>query len=464
VVAQYTEGLTRLIVHAPGRRLDVAFPAHLAVVTVLPGLLRRAGGDLADSGLHHDGWVLRRADGTVLDPAGTFAGQRVRDGEVLHLVPRRLNWPEAEYDDIVDAIAADARDRGRRWDGAATRAAGLTTTAVALAVALAVLLRSGPPWTVVAVVAVTVSVVLLGAGAVLARAIADAAVGAMVAASAVPFAFLGGLVLLVDEPLSQVGAPQVILGSALAAGAAVFGYMGTAGWGRVFVAAAAAAGCGVAGGLVSLPAPGPAAAAALVSGTLLLVSPMLPAAAVRLGRMPLPQLPRTPEDLIADHPLPDRRSIAVATTRADESLIGLLLGTNAATIGCFVVLCATGDTAARWLVATVALSLLLRGRFYAALRHRVPLLIAGLAGFVALTAFSVAQSAGPAGDSVSVALPIALAVAAGGVAAGLAYSGRPVSPRLGRLADVLDVVLTLAVTPLVCAILGLFGVMRGLFG
>jgi len=47
--------LTRLVVHAPGRRLDVAFPANVPVVSVLPGLLRRAGDDLADGGLGHDG-------------------------------------------------------------------------------------------------------------------------------------------------------------------------------------------------------------------------------------------------------------------------------------------------------------------------------------------------------------------------------------------------------------------------
>ena len=55
--------LTRLVVHAPGRRLDVAFPAHVPVVSVLPVLLRRAGDDLADSGLSHDGWVLRSVKG-----------------------------------------------------------------------------------------------------------------------------------------------------------------------------------------------------------------------------------------------------------------------------------------------------------------------------------------------------------------------------------------------------------------
>jgi type VII secretion integral membrane protein EccD len=446
--------LTRLVVHAPGRRLDVAFPAHVPVVSVLPVLLRRAGDDLADGGLNHDGWVLRRGDGAVLDPSATFAGQRVRDGEALFLVPRRLEWPEAEYDDIVDAIAEGAQRRGRRWSGNETRVAGLAAAGIALASALAELLRDGPPWGTVAVVAGTVAVVLLGVGAVLARAVADAATGAVVAAFGLPFAFVTGLVVLAEEPLGRLGAPHVLLGSALAAGAAVLGYAATAAYGRVFVAGATAGASGVAGGLVALFPLGAVEVAALLAGVLLLTSPMLPALAVRLGRIPLPELPRTPEDLVADRPLPDRRTVTAATVRADEALTGLLLGTTGVAAACLVILAATRDLSAVLLTVAVSVSLLLRGRFYVGLRHRVPLLVAGTVGLVAVGEFALERPA----------LPAYLVIAAVGVAAGLAYSRRPVSPRLGRLADVFDVLLTLAVVPLACAVLGLFGVMRGFFG
>jgi EccD-like transmembrane domain len=57
-----------------------------------------------------------------------------------------------------------------------------------------------------------------------------------------------------------------------------------------------------------------------------------------------------------------------------------------------------------------------------------------------------------------------LGVAATAVAAGLRYSRRQASPRLGRAADVLDVLLTLAVVPLAAGVLGLFGFMRGFGG
>jgi len=378
----------------------------------------------------------------------------VRDGEALFLVPKRLEWPEAEYDDVVDAIAAGAQRRGRRWSAASTRAAGLATAGVALALALAELLRSGPPWGSAALAAGVIAVVLLGGGAVLARAVADAVVGAVVAAFAAPFAFVAGLVALADEPLGRLGAPHVLLGSALAAGAAVLGYVATAAWGRVFVAGAAAGCVGTAGALVALLPLGAVEAAAVVAGVLLLVSPMLPAFAVRLGRIPLPELPRTPEDLVADHPLPDRRVVAAATVRADEALSGLLIGTGGVTAVCLALLAVTRDLSAVLLATAVAAALLLRARFYVGLRHRLPVLIAGLAGLVAVAEFA---APGPT-------LAVYGAVAFMGVAAGLLYSRRPVSPRLGRFADAFDVLLTLAVVPLVCAVLGLFGVMRGLFG
>jgi hypothetical protein len=50
------------------------------------------------------------------------------------------------------------------------------------------------------------------------------------------------------------------------------------------------------------------------------------------------------------------------------------------------------------------------------------------------------------------------------VAAGVAYSTRAPSPRLGRYADLLDILLIVAVVPIACAVLGLYGYARGLAG
>ena len=110
-----TTGLARVTISAPQRRVDVALPEQVPLAELLPEVLRHAGEGLADDGERHGGWVLRRTDGAVLATAQALLPQGVRDGEVLHLVPARAQWPELEYDDVVEAIADGARRRGGAW-------------------------------------------------------------------------------------------------------------------------------------------------------------------------------------------------------------------------------------------------------------------------------------------------------------------------------------------------------------
>jgi hypothetical protein len=49
------------------------------------------------------------------------------------------------------------------------------------------------------------------------------------------------------------------------------------------------------------------------------------------------------------------------------------------------------------------------------------------------------------------------------LAAGLAYSTRPPSPYLRRLADIADVLAIMALVPLAAAVVGLFHALQGLF-
>src|SRR4029453_1287333 len=110
-----TAGLARVTISAPQRRVDVALPEHVPLAELLPEVLRHAGEGQADDGERHGGWLLRRpARGPPVTPQGLFP-KGVRDGEVLHLVPARDDWPELEYDDVVEAIADGARRRGTVW-------------------------------------------------------------------------------------------------------------------------------------------------------------------------------------------------------------------------------------------------------------------------------------------------------------------------------------------------------------
>jgi hypothetical protein len=113
------------------------------------------------------------------------------------------------------------------------------------------------------------------------------------------------------------------------------------------------------------------------------------------------------------------------------------------------------------LVAVVAAALLLRARSFPTVRLRVPLLAAGLAGLAAL-------ALGPAFDSTTVRLtvvaPALLLIAVFTAAAGLTYSRKAPSPYLGRIGDTLDLLLVIAVVPVACGVLGLYGYARGIAG
>jgi hypothetical protein len=70
-----------------------------------------------------------------------------------------------------------------------------------------------------------------------------------------------------------------------------------------------------------------------------------------------------------------------------------------------------------------------------------------------------------AGDTRTRLLVLLGLVATAGVVlvAGLRFSRRSPSPYLGRAADILDVLAIMALIPLTCSVIGLFGAIQGLF-
>ncbi|MBQ0903493.1 type VII secretion integral membrane protein EccD [Micromonospora sp. U21] len=466
-----TTGLARVTISTPQRRVDVALPEQVPLAELLPDVLRHAGEGLADDGERHGGWVLRRTDGALLATAQALLPQGVRDGEVLHLVPARAHWPELEYDDVVEAIADGARRRGGAWSPTATRVAGLAGAAVPLAVGLLALLAGGPAprggWIAAAVVAVLLTV----AGTVASRANGDGAAGATLGGYALPYAFVAGALAVgsgdpvgVFGPVRWVGAPELLAGSVALLLVALLGLLGVASRLRVFVAGVTVGlvGAGAAlGGLLLTPA----GTAAVLLSTLVFAVGAIPLLAIRLGKLPLPPI-TLPAATPAAEPerardLPDRGRVHAAVTRTEEMLTGMLLGHALLAVAAAAVLGVAGGTAGRELVAVTSAVLLLRARLFVALRHRVSPVLAGLAGYAVLGAVLV----GRADDAGRLALVLggaALALVA--VAAGTGYARRPVSPYLGRIADLTDTALVVAVVPVACAVLDLYDRARGLLG
>ena len=425
-------GLAHVTINAPDRRVDVALPDSVPLAELQADLLRHAGVALPDQGQKHGGWLLRRADGTPLSPTTGLAGQGIRDGAVLHLVPAGAAWPEFEYDDVVEAIADGARRYGLGWSPLATRIAALVAAGFALSLALWMQWRAGGP----AVDALVLAAALLAGGSVISRAYGDAALGAILAGGALPFAFIGGW---------QLAGGRLLTGSALLLLASVLAAIGVVHVLRLFVAGATTGLLGVAAALLTWPTTTAGAAAAVLAGLVAGVA-AVPLLAIRLGKLPMPSL-----DLpAAGQPgNPDRASVFAAVARTDEMLTGMVTGVAAGAVVAAFVLARTDDVTARVLVAVAAAAFLLRARLFVTVRQRLPLVAAGLAGFGLLAVMTGLR--GSAFVVVLAAIGVVVALA------GRRYALNAPSPYFGRAADLVDALCVVSVIPIAAAALGLYG-------
>jgi type VII secretion integral membrane protein EccD len=190
--------------------------------------------------------------------------------------------------------------------------------------------------------------------------------------------------------------------------------------------------------------------------------PSYPLIASWVGRVPVPELPSKPEEILEDRPVPRRADVFTAVARATELLSGMLLA--AAVVGALAITYLTivdSSLVAGLLTLAAAGAMLLRARLFAAPQQRVPLLISGLIGLI-LLGFSAAPKL-PADAAGLLLMVVLIVVAVAVLAAGLVYSRRPPTPYLGRAADILDVLAIMALIPLACGVLGLFGAIQGIF-
>ncbi|MEJ3743614.1 type VII secretion integral membrane protein EccD [Actinomycetes bacterium KLBMP 9797] len=456
--------LARVTVAAPKRRMDVALPDNLVVAELLPHLLRHAGDDLGETGDRQGGWVLRRATGAILEPTRNLSVQGVRDGELLHLAPRRDDWPELAYDDVVEVIASGARRAGRSWGAAATRRGGLAVASVVLLLGLVVLVLSGPPWPLPAGVGLALAAALAVLGIVLSRAFSDAAAGAVVAAAGLPYAFAGGALLAApgDTGLFRLGASSLLLGSAALLVFSIIGYTGVAAIQRFFMAGLVISLSGLLAALLCMAGMGPAGAAAVTLTTVIGLLPGYPLIASWMGRLPVPELPDRPEDILEDRPVPKRSDVFAAVARATELLSGMLLAAGLVAAVAIVFLVTVDNSFSADLLSFAAAgALLLRARLFALPQQRVPLLVSGIAGLAVLMLGYALDIEGSGGRLLM--LIVFVVVAAAVLGAGVIYSRRTPSPYLGRAADILDVLAIMALIPLACAVTGLFGAIQGMF-
>jgi len=471
-------GLARVTVNTPHRRVDVALPEQIAIAELLPELLQHAGEGFGDEGERHGGWVLRRADGTALSGEKSLHQQGVRDGQVLHLVPARAQWPELEYDDVVEAIAEGARRRGAGWSATSTRTATVAGAGVLLAGGVLAILLGGPEWTPGGILSLAAAVLLLFGGVVASRAYGDGRIGAVLGGFSLPYAFVGGALILGGSSLD--GTVRLIpwLGQAqLLAGAVcvlLFSALAAAGIGGRLRVSMAGVTVGLLTAITSLLGfLDPPGAAAILIAFLVCGIGLVPVLAIRFGKVPVPSvtLPTGPSAqdyspggvsaLEAARRLPDRQRVFAAVSRSEELLSGMLIGYAALTVGATTVLVTTGGLAGRVLTAVAAVALLLRSRLFVSPRQRIPLLVAGLTGISVLLIGLVLGADDNARALIAVgSVAVALIV----VIAGQAWSNRPPSPYVGRMADLFEMLIVVSVIPATLWVLDVFDRIQAIAG
>ena len=454
--------LSRVTIVAPATRVDLALPANVPLATLLPTLLRYAGEELPDDPAAQAGWVLTRLGGRVLDSGRTAAQLDVRDGEVLYFTPRAHAAEELIFDDVVDAVATATQCRTGGWAPDATRRFAVTFATLALLGGAAAMFFAGASALTVGVVGLTAALALVVAATVLARAFGDGRASVLLGLVALAYATVGGLMLLAGgRTWHSLAAPHVLTGATALVAFAAIATVATGEATGLFVGASGAGLALVVGASICLVFGVPAAAAGAVLAAIVFgLLPALPMFAYRLARLPIPSVPSRPEELKADVETVDGLQILARSDRAEEILTGLIGTVCLVLVGAELTLATGGGPAGLLLCTVLALLLLLRARPLSGRRQRLSLLIAGTGGLALASAAFAAASTPVVRVAVIPAILLLIAIVA--LVYGLAVTGRRISPVWGRLLDIGEIVLIVAVVPLAAWVSGAYEWIRAI--
>ncbi len=362
--------------------------------------------------------------------------------------------PEPLYDDVVE-LMADQRG-APRWGVAERRATAGALGVVSAAALLLTLVRAPHHGLLVPVLIVAGAALLLVGGAALSRAAGDLAAGGLAGAIAVPYAAVGAASFLSGSP----GRFSVLLGAAAAllVCALIPAFVGGL--------EPVAAGCavlalftGLGALIVVLADSSTGQAAAVMAPLALAATTLLPTAALRLSRLPRPQLALNAADLAELPAEIDLRRTQARVTAARSLLSGLSAGCFAVTAAGAGILMTDRDGWARALATVLLALVLLRARLFV-LRSQVLLpvvaVIAATVAVLLVLVFDVSRR---------LLLPVLAPTAAGltivCLVAGASAGRVAASPRQRRLVDIAEALLLVAVTPLA---LGVWHVYSTLFG
>lgn len=204
--------------------------------------------------------------------------------------------------------------------------------------------------------------------------------------------------------------------------------------------------------LAGIPAHG---AAAIVLALALIAGVFVPNVASRMAGLRIRPLPTNPEEFQVDIDPEPSREVLAKTATADNHIASLYLGFGTVALGCLVVLGRTPGWSGPTLGAVASCLLLLHGREMMSARQRAGVLVPGAIGLTVI-AWSLPRS-----PSYRLDLVVGLLVVAGLLIALLrGLPGRRLLPHWGRIADILHMLLAIAVIPLVLAVLDVYSKVR----
>ncbi len=367
------------------------------------------------------------------------------------------------FDDVVDAVATATNEKPGRWHQSTTRLFGLTLGAIALLAGAAVLLFTGPSQLLPGVIALGSAVLLLVAAVVLARAVGDSRAGVVVAAMAMVYGAVGGLLITAgDRSLTDLAGPHALLAVSAVLVVTVVAAIGVVDAAPFFLATGVVTVALQATTVVCLLFEVPPSAAAAIVATVAFASlPALPMLAYRLARLPIPTVPVETEQLKTDDETVDGARVLQRSARADGFLTGMLGALSVIGAAAAVAATAAGNPGIA-LGATLGLVLMARARQFRSRAQRLCLLCGGtIALGAALLAiyFSVGYQM-----RLTAILGVTVAIAVISIGFGLARPASKRSPVWGRTLDLMETMLILGLVPLAMWVCGLYGWIRTIRG
>jgi type VII secretion integral membrane protein EccD len=412
-------------------RLDVALPAAVPVIDLLPALLRLLPTGPAAR------WELAPIGRPVLLATETLERAGVLGGDVLMMQPASdrapLPAPAASLRDQLEDVV-QLLDRG--WTRQTSTRFLFWSTAVLGAAAL-LGQAAGPAG------GLTITMQLIVAGVLAAAAMAAVRSGEAVAAACL---LVGcGWGALAGWGASSAGGPVAALG-----GAAVAAFL-----------LAAIALPGYPGAMVHGGAVGVIAIGAAIAGIAAAAGARQQDIAVGLAVAAVLAIGAAPRVVLAATGLKPSESGRVATVvdvmfaRADRLLIGLLIGLSLVATASALPSAFAGDTVSRTFAVVVGVALLLRSRSFSQVPHLIAERIAGVG---LLAAVGVAWYLAEPGLRGLLILALVMVVASLAAVSGLTVSAETAigRARTARALDLAEQVLVVAMIGLATGMLGLF--------